>query len=359
MYPAQQPNAADNQFIDHPAQAPYSVPGLKVFPDRLYVITVISNPRRYRSRYRLYRAFEHHMAESGVEFFTVEFAFGRRQFEITDRSNPYHVQVRGGDKHEIWLKENLCNIGLSRLPPEAQYIAFVDADLTFARPDWAQETMHQLQHYAAVQMFSHIQYLGPDEEPIHGGKSFMELWKSDVPLRGVFRDDGRVMDYGYGQISKERIKGAYGPPGGAWAYRRATLDKLGGLLDVVIHGGGDHWMCLALLGKLSLYLPKDKLHANFVKILNEWQNRAQRHVRRNIGVVPGLVLHHWHGSRENRGYSDRGQIIVKHQYDPMTDIKRDWQGLIHLEDDGSDRFVDLREALRRYFNSRNEDGTNV
>ena len=41
----------------HAAHAPYSVVGMKPFPDKLYVITPINNPERYLSRWRLFRAF--------------------------------------------------------------------------------------------------------------------------------------------------------------------------------------------------------------------------------------------------------------------------------------------------------------
>jgi hypothetical protein len=37
----------------HPALAPHTVPALKVFPDKLYVVAVVSNPIRYHSRYAL------------------------------------------------------------------------------------------------------------------------------------------------------------------------------------------------------------------------------------------------------------------------------------------------------------------
>jgi hypothetical protein len=50
-----------SEHIEHVAHAK---PGIKVFPDVLYVICAISNPCRYRTRYELYRAFEKHIEES-------------------------------------------------------------------------------------------------------------------------------------------------------------------------------------------------------------------------------------------------------------------------------------------------------
>lgn len=63
-----------------------------------------------------------------------------------------NLQLR--TSHEIWLKENSLNLGFARLPPDWKYAAWIDADVTFARPDWACETVHQLQHNPVVQMWS-------------------------------------------------------------------------------------------------------------------------------------------------------------------------------------------------------------
>ena len=101
-------------YIDHSSHAPQSVPALQPFPDRLHVVTAISNPCRYASRYRLYRAFEKHMADSGAILTTVECAFRDRPFEITEPDNRFHIQVRTND--DLWHKENLLNLGISRLP---------------------------------------------------------------------------------------------------------------------------------------------------------------------------------------------------------------------------------------------------
>ena len=58
-----------NTHIDHVSQAR---PGIQPFPARLYVVTAISNPCRYRSRYNLCRAFEKHCADSGAILYIVE-----------------------------------------------------------------------------------------------------------------------------------------------------------------------------------------------------------------------------------------------------------------------------------------------
>src|SRR5688572_1018355 len=118
----------------------------------LYVVTAISNPCRYNSRYQLYQKFAKMVQDSNAILITVETAFGNRPFVVTQPGNNYHIQLR--TNHEIWHKENMINLGIARLPLDWQYVAWIDADANFSNPDWVNETLNQLQHYHIVQMFS-------------------------------------------------------------------------------------------------------------------------------------------------------------------------------------------------------------
>ena len=352
-------------MVAHPSHAPYSVPAIKAFPDLLHVVTVLFNPLRYRARYRNYRAFEKHVEDAGAVLHTVEAAFGGREFEVTEAANPLHVQVRTSD--ELWLKESLLNLGISRLAPEARYIAIVDADIAFQKPHWAQETLQILQHHPVAQMFSAITYLGPDDEPLHGMDSFAERWVNGNPIRlgagiiqkEVFYGRGRKRGTafgGYDAATMEAIrKGAWGQPGGAWAFRREALDQVGGLLDCCILGSADSLMAFGILGKVREYIAGDGYAPGYVNELVAWEDRAVSAFRRNIGVVRGGVTHYWHGDMNDRRYGLRNRILRENAFDPRRDLKRDTQGLWRLHDDGSERFVKLRDDLRSYFAGRNED----
>src|SRR5580658_7171736 len=80
--------------IEHPSQAR---PGIHVFPDKLYVVTCLENPLRWRSRYWNYWAFQRMVEQAGAILITVECATGDREFEITKCDNPLHVQLRTRD----------------------------------------------------------------------------------------------------------------------------------------------------------------------------------------------------------------------------------------------------------------------
>jgi len=359
-------------IIQHPSHAPSSVPAIQVFPARLHVVTALFNPLRYHARYRNYRAFEKHVTDAGAVLITVECAFGGRPFEITDPANPHHVQVRTND--ELWLKENLLNLGLSRLPADAEYVAAIDADMAFTRTDWVQETLQVLQHHPVAQMFSAITYLGPNSEPLHTMPSFAECWISGQPIR-MPSNDGLVqkeiffsrwkpeaieMATGYGEMTELNVaRGTWGQPGGAWAYRRKALDEVGGLLDCAILGSADTLMIFGVLGKAVEYIQEDGFSHGYSAEIVEWGRRSQAAFRQNIGVVRGGALHYWHGNMKDRRYGLRNRVLRDSIYDPRHDLKKDTQGVYCLHDDGSARFVRLRDDLRSYFDGRNEDSNDA
>lgn len=109
---------------------------------RLAVISVIFNPVRYQSRYDRYRKFRDHMARSGVNFYTVEclfdsaarFGLPPQRFEVTQPNHPHHFQVVAPSI--MWMKENLINIAVDRLPPHVDRVAWVDADVEFEVRQW-------------------------------------------------------------------------------------------------------------------------------------------------------------------------------------------------------------------------------
>lgn len=341
----------DIPHIDHIS---HKKQGLHPFPDRLYVVTAISNPQRYLARYNLYRAFEKQVADAGAILYTVEMAFGGRPFEITDSSNPHHIQVRGDD--EVWHKENLLNIGISRLPAHAKYIAWIDADIQFTRPDWAQETIQQLQHHQVVQMFSHAQDVGPDFQPVNDtALSWTESIKQGLSFKGSKTE---VVDGSCFIIKKNgTIKGAW-HSGLAWAARRTALDALGGLIDFAILGSADRNMAAGFYGFMEQTIDPT-FSPEYKKWLLKWQERAVRTVRHNVGQVNGLVYHYWHGPKVNRKYTERWKILAEHQFNPLLDIKKDAQGLWKLEDYNDIRSIRLRNDLRNYFKQRSEDSISL
>lgn len=331
----------------HPSQRQHHVEPISA---PLYVVTAITNPQRYYSRYKLYQAFEKYCEDSGAILYTVECALRDRHHEITSFDNPRHIQVRS--PAEIWLKEPLLNLALSKLPADFEYVAWIDADVTFSRPDWVAETIHQLQSFKIVQMFTHAIDIGPDYDL---GPN-MELARPQQSfcysvVKGEDIDNWRPVNrnnsghyYGAGK------KWWLFHTGYAWAARRSALSDLGGLGDVSILGSADHHMASALIGRVDETI-HGGMHENYKKYWNRWQDRALKYINHNFGYCNSLLLHGFHGPKKHRGYTDRWKILVDNQFDPEVDLKYDPQGVLQLTDNN----WKLKNAVREYFRSRVED----
>ncbi len=274
-----------DSFIDHYSHT--GVGRIWPFPDRLFIVTALSNPLRWRARYHNYWKFAKHMEDSGVNLITVELA----------------------------------------------YFGYIDADFTFTRPDWAQETLHQLQHYDAVQPYSSFSDLDSNHRCGRPMPSF--CWNY---IQGNCIPPGQ-----YGSR-------AVGAVGGAWCFRTEAFNAIGGLLDTCILGSGDWHMAMGLAQRQDSNLKHLRSDSQYVKSIRDWQRNASV-LKQNIGAVDCHAIHHWHGPKTLRNYVGRYKILVDYDYDPLTDIKRDWQGVYQL----TGNKPRLRDALRAYSRSRHED----
>jgi hypothetical protein len=301
----------------------------------LHVVTAVSNPVRWKSRIRLYKDFEQHMLDSGVNLTTVECAFGERPFECTGNPRVKHVGVRA--KGLLWTKENLLNIGISQTP--GKYIATIDADIMFRKDNWASETVHALQQYDVVQPWSDCYDLGPNDDHLQRHRSFCRLWAERKPI-----------------IQGPNAQGGYefGHPGYAWAYTRQALDWVGGLIDTAFLGAADHHMAMALIGQVGQSIPGNLTDA-YKAPLYRWQNFAVRHIAGNIGHTPGTIEHQWHGSKDKRAYVSRWDILARNSFDPTTDVKKNSYGVFEL----TGNKPELRRDLDGYFRSRDEDSNTL
>jgi hypothetical protein len=308
-------------------------------------VTMISNPKRFKSRYNLYKKFEAEMIEAGVPLFTVELQQGERAFQVTEAGNPMNLQIRTYD--EFWHKENCLNLGiqqLCRVIPGVEYIAWLDADISFAthKDTWKQEIIHALQHYDVVQCFVTAADHGPDGRQLAVYKSFLARWIEE------------------GDVFKAPVNNkyaAYGHPGYAWAARRSALGKMGGrggpLVDTAALGSGDRHMAFALIGKAEQSLEKNLTEA-YKNVIRAYGDRCVQNLKMNVGYVPLHISHSWHGKKADRRYHDRWKILVDCKYDPNTDIYPDENGIFKLHT-YEPRQIEFRNRLRQYFAVRGED----
>lgn len=317
-----------------------------------YVITPISNSARYETRYEWYWRFENLCRDAGVNLITVEHQLGARPFMVTDPANKFHVQVRSVE--ELWMKENLCNIGFSRaleLDPKAREVAWVDADCFPMLParEWFEETWHGLQHYEFVQMWEWLQNFGPQNQPVgRPDYSFMATYALAGYQVPESRNVAHTLAGHSGMIS-------LGRPGLAWAANVSALNAVGMLIDFCVLGSGDWHMAHGLVGAMTQgYTWESKKLSRYSEALFDWQERCERWIKRDVGFVPVTVGHWFHGNKVDRRYPTRGKILVENGFDPHVDVKYDAHGVLQLETHLA-RQIRLRDHIRNYFAVRNED----
>jgi hypothetical protein len=302
--------------------------------DLLDVIAVISNPIKWKSRVRLFNDFVEHMRFSGVRLTAVECAHGDRPYQIGDISFANMVRVRT-NAFGTWNKENLINIGMSRLPDDWRYLAWIDADIYFRQPDWAFETVDALQQYPVIQPWSDCYDLGPNGEHLEHHRSFArQAWHGEVKGIGL----------GY----------TFAHPGYAWAARRDALEELGGLIETGVAGAGDHHMACALIGRADWSYPNGVTEGYKAPILR-WQERAKNVMKGPLGYLPGTIEHFWHGSKAKRRYVERWDIVNGHKYDPATDLRKNTNGVVEL----SGAKPAMIHDMDRYMRQRDEDGNEM
>lgn len=318
--------------------------GLK-HDNTLHVIGVCSNPIRFHSRYRLAREWIESMIKTPcVQLTVVEAAFGDRHHEILDESNPLYDKISVRVPSHAWIKESMIDLGFRRVSAKyehAKYFAWIDMDVFFNDPNWAQETLHQLQTFEVVQPWSDAVDLAPYGNIIQHFKSFGYQHQRRCPK----------------QKHPSQTSYQYAHSGFAWACTRRFAETVfgaggtnGPLMDWCLLGSADHHMAFAMIGETKDTIHK-MMHPSFFRKCYEWQDKAVTVTKGEVGFVHGFIQHRWHGMKKRRYYRERWQILVDNKYDPDTMLTHDEQGIATLV--GNHR---LEHAIYLYNVSRHEDG---
>ncbi len=340
-------------------------------PD-LWLITTYFNPGNFATKRRNYERFAAPLLDAGIPLLTVECALGDAPFVLP--AAPHVLQVRGPDV--LWLKERLINLAIAGLPPHVEKIAWLDADILFANPAWAQQTSALLDRFPVVQPFASVGRLGKDQGAFTGRAR--RSFACQLQRRAESAHLGSA---------------AHGQPGIAWAAQRQLIAQHG-LYDAAIVGGGDElfahalgnginsvcvreitgvrqWRQPMLVQKLWNHLlrvpwpprlakhylarqsaaPTVAEHERFFAHYLRWAQPFALAVQRNLAYTPGMALHLWHGNPMNRQYVSRNAILQRHHFDPATDLRLNAEGIWAW---ASDKPA-LHQEISAYFFSRNED----
>ena len=298
---------------------------------KLHVIAVISNPCLYATRYILMKEFIKRMEldENDVILYIVELAYGDQKFIITDEHNSNHLQIRT-DTAPLWHKENMINLGVKKLLPKNwKAFAWVDADIEFENASWAIDTLKILNGCKdIVQIFSHAVDMNKQKQTMGIFNSFGYQYSKGNPYCG------KGLDFWH--------------PGYAWACTRKAYEKMGGIYEHSILGSGDHNMAFCLINN-GVKSINPNANSNYKASVLAFQKKA---VGLRLGYVPGVIRHFFHGSKKNRKYSERWQILIDNNFDPYVDLIYDDKGLLIPSSHFSQEFKD---DIFNYFKERNED----
>lgn len=294
--------------------------------DKLNVIMVVSNACKFHKRWQLAREFtERMLANPDVVLYTVELAYGDEAHRVTDAGNPRHLQLR--TPVPLWHKENCIDIGVRKLlPPDWKAFAWVDADIEFMSPTWASDTLKIL----------------------NGAKDIVQPFSHCIDMDAQGRPMSLFCSFGFQyETTKRYVKSgpSFWHPGWACAMTRQHYEKVG-VFQHAILGAGDNHMMQAIIGQTGA---NPGIHPEYARMLEEYMSRV---VDVRLGYVPCVIRHYFHGSKKNRRYMERWKILVKHQYNPYTDVALDDQGVL-VPTDACPREL-LRDILG-YFEERKED----
>lgn len=248
-----------------------------------------------------------------------ELVFDDREPEI-----PGSRVIRGtSERNLMWQKEALVNLALRECDEDVQYFGWIDHDLVWDQGrHWLSEAIERIDTDTPfVQLFSEVQHLNRDGSIVSNALS--------------------------------RVAGGIKAPGGAWLANRHILDSMGGLYDRAIVGGGDEWCWCGFNGsvgpnhnvmRMTLTRPMFLSICDYI--------RAGQNAKASTGCIDCTVSHLWHGDEANRQYHSRTEILKRYDYDPAADVQLNDDGILEWASDKPG----LRLAVKRYFESRKDDG---
>lgn len=238
---------------------------------------------------------------------------------IIDNVNIFYIKYKMPSI--LWVKENLINLAIKKLPNNWKYLAWIDSDIIFCNYDWSVEAIKELKQNDTVQLFKTVSFLND---------------KKNIFVQS-FNDHKFLILFSYIFCKKKYLES--GHPGFGWAINRNFFEKIGGLFEYNIVGAGD-LLYANLCNNLNFnYSNSSEGYKNLVKNYSIYFKDVK------INYIEGHLIHLWHGNWADREYDKRWEILSNHNYDPNKDIIKE-NGIIKLTN------KNLENDILNYFNRR-------
>jgi hypothetical protein len=276
------------------------------------ICIVLFNPCNTKRIIMNYHYMVNILKQQGLPIFTLELVFEGRTPEIPDA-----IHVRS-DSY-MFHKERLCRILETHVPAEYTKLAFLDGDILFNSPTWYERTSKLLEEYDVVQPFEQCHWLDLTY-------STKQLTRKSV------------------LFMTEKTYSTNYHPGFAWCMRRDWYRRIG-FFDWAVSGSGDTLSTAAWLQK-----PFPKHFKSCPRALKvEYEAYCTLAVPR-ITYLKGIEIDHlYHGSRENRQYTERHRLL---------EMDGSIRELIRLNADGVYEWINPEKwnpVFYTYFKNRNDD----
>ena len=303
-----------------------------LMPNKLHVVAVISNPCNFQTRWRLAKEFITRMNRNKqLILYVVEMIYPKfnKDFMVTNKYNPKHLQLK--TTTPIWHKENMVNIGIAKLlPKDWKYVAWIDADIEFENSHWVSDTLSKLSSTNdIVQLFSHA--IDMDKN-----RNAMQIFQGSI--------------YQYISHMKRGDGLNYWHPGYGWACTKEVYNKMGKIFELGILGSADDHMLKSWIGEQSwITSVHSKCDKDYKDAVEEFANNTCDF---KLGYINGVIKHNYHGTKANRKYKERWEILVNHNFSPKNHLTVDKDGILIPSDTCP---IGLLEDIMLYFKERNED----
>lgn len=308
----------------------------------MWAITCYFNPMGYRRRLVNFRAFRRAL---GLPLVAVELSYDGT-FVLTDDDADTIVRMRARDV--MWQKEHLLGVALAAVPADCRKVAWVDADLAFARDDWAAEAETRLDDTPLLQLMGAVRNLPESSDP---ERPDFRLAGPPEPTFGpklaAGGRDGLVRALTTGPEQQQRIGMGLG-----WAFRR-ELYETRGFYPYGIVGGGDALLLCAAWGEFEAAVGYMRMTEARRRHYLEWAEPVYEEVRGALGYIDGVAYHFWHGAIVDRRYRGRHESLARYDFDPAIDIAVDeTTGALRWNSDKPQ----MHAFVREWFAGRREDG---
>lgn len=284
---------------------------------RLWSVTCFWNPLGWKSRKRNYKIFRDAL---DCPLLLVLGDDGSGSAASFVEGKDAEIILRVPIQSCLWHKESLLNLGIAKLPAEAEFVVWLDADVVFTNEHWIEQTCERLEKVAIVQPFSECVRLSRDA-------ALQDGLCAELPdgNREMKRQDGFYASLLKNPQQFSNSKKYPGHPGFAMAARRDFLAAVP-LYEMMVFGGGDRMFAYGptpFFPDIHYYRHVPLLLAHYAS----WKERCRKVSEERFAATPGRVLHLWHGDQRRRHYTTRWGLYPQ-DFDPERHLVRDAHGLL-------------------------------